>query len=171
MTPRVLSVIFLSLIILKGLASARGGGRKLFSVAAGLSPVGIPLAAAFVFGSRRMLLGMPVFLSAALLASFARTLVRPPSMAERFARLQADDLSGEEILYCRKVTIVWCGFFVFNGAVASISMAGSPALWALYNGGLSYLLMGLLFVGEYLFRWRRFPHRADLRRLLFGRRP
>jgi uncharacterized membrane protein len=51
------------------------------------------------------------------------------------------------------VTQVWCGFFVVNGTVAAATaLWGSEATWALYNGGIAYGAMGLLFMGELMIR-------------------
>jgi uncharacterized membrane protein len=52
--------------------------------------------------------------------------------------------------YCRKAAIVWCVFFVFDGAVSLVTVfLGSDIIWGIYNGGITYILMGLIFVGEY----------------------
>ena len=65
------------------------------------------------------------------------------------------DLAPAAVAYTRRVTQVWCGFFVFNGAVSlGTALWGSPAAWALYNGLLAYVLMGVLFGGEWLLRQR-----------------
>jgi uncharacterized membrane protein len=52
------------------------------------------------------------------------------------------------------VTQVWCWFFSVNGAIAlATALWASPAIWTLYNGLIAYLVMGLLFAGEYVVRW------------------
>jgi len=53
----------------------------------------------------------------------------------------------------RRVTQIWCGFFILNGATAAI-LAGLQYYdwWAAYTGILSYVLMGLLFAGEWVYR-------------------
>lgn len=97
----------------------------------------------------------PVFVNASLLALFGVTLRRPPSMAERLARLKEPDLPPHAVAYTRKVTWAWCGFFLVNGAVAAaVTVLGDDRQWALYNGGLAYLLMGLFAGAEYLVRLR-----------------
>jgi len=96
----------------------------------------------------------PVIVSLVLLGVFGVSLYRPPSMIERFARLQTPDLPAHAVAYTRKVTWVWCGFFVVNGTIAGVSVFASDKLWALYNGLISYLLIGLLLAGEYLIRVR-----------------
>jgi uncharacterized membrane protein len=47
------------------------------------------------------------------------------------------------------------GFFVINGTIAAALTLWAPlAWWTLYNGLIAYLLMGLLFAGEWLVRQR-----------------
>jgi uncharacterized membrane protein len=97
----------------------------------------------------------PVLVNGALLVLFAVTLRHPPSMAERLARLKEPDLPAHAVAYTRKVTQAWCGFFLVNGALAALTAAlASDQVWALYNGGLAYALMGLFAGGEYLVRLR-----------------
>jgi uncharacterized membrane protein len=95
----------------------------------------------------------PVMVSATLLAVFAYSLIVPPSMVERLARLREPDLSTSAIWYTRRVTQVWCLFFLFNGVLALITaLWASAAVWTIYNGFIAYLLMGLLFAAEYCVR-------------------
>lgn len=97
----------------------------------------------------------PVLISVIMLCLFAYSLIFPPSFIERIARLSESELPLQAVFYTRRVTQVWCVFFVFNGGVAlATALWASPAVWSLYNGVISYLLMGLLFAGEYLVRLR-----------------
>jgi uncharacterized membrane protein len=96
----------------------------------------------------------PVLVNLALLGVFAYSLIFPPSMIERFARTREPNLPGEAVGYTRRVTQVWCLFFCVNGALALITaLWASSATWMLYNGLIAYLMMGLLFAGEYFTRW------------------
>ncbi len=97
----------------------------------------------------------PVIISATMLAVFAYSLVNPPSVIERLARLTDPNLPPHAVAYTRRVTQVWCGFFAFNGTVALITaLWANDHIWALYNGLISYGLMGVLFAGEWLLRQR-----------------
>ncbi len=97
----------------------------------------------------------PVLISASLLVMFAWTLKHPPSMIERLARLQDPELPPQGVTYTRRVTQVWCLFFLLNGSVSLLTtLWGSDAVWALYNGLIAYLAMGLLFAIEWLVRQR-----------------
>ena len=74
---------------------------------------------------------------------------------ERLARLQEPDLPPEGVRYTRKVTWAWCGFFIVNGGIAAwTALYADLAAWTLYNGCISYLLMGLMFAVEWLCRRR-----------------
>jgi len=97
----------------------------------------------------------PLFMNIAMFALFFGSLLRPPSVVEQIARVSDPDLPERAVAYTRKVTMVWCAFFVFNGSMAlSTVLFGDLAIWAFYNGFVSYALMALLFAGEYLLRHR-----------------
>jgi uncharacterized membrane protein len=101
----------------------------------------------------------PVLVNAGMLELFAWSLHSPPSLVERLARLQHPDLPPEGVRYTKRVTLVWCLFFIINGGIALITaLWGSMAVWTLYNGLIAYLLMGILFAGEYIVRKRTQPH-------------
>lgn len=101
----------------------------------------------------------PVFANAAVLLLFSWSLYSPPSLIERIARIQHSDLPPEGVVYTRRVTQVWCLFFIINGAIALVTaLWGSFEIWSLYNGLIAYLLMGILFAGEYIIRMRTQKH-------------
>lgn len=100
----------------------------------------------------------PVLLSLGLAGLFAYSVLRPPSIVERIARLREPDLTVDAVPYLRGVTLAWIAFFLLNAALsAATALSGSLELWTLYNGLLSYLLMAALFAGELIVRgyWRR----------------
>lgn len=97
----------------------------------------------------------PVLVNAAFLAAFGYSLVSGMPMIERLARLREPELPPAAIVYTRRVTQAWCVFFVLNGAAAlGTALYASEAVWSLYNGVISYALMGLMFGGEFLLRMR-----------------
>lgn len=107
---------------------------------------------AIIFNSPEFLKAMPVVINLNFLILFLISLKKPPTMIERFARLQDKSLPDHAIEYCRNVTIVWCFFFVFNGSIALWTVFQNNEIWALYNGFISYILIGLLFSIEFLIR-------------------
>lgn len=97
----------------------------------------------------------PVAISAMFLAVFAWSLYRGPPIVERLARLREPDLPPAGVAYTRRVTQAWCAFLAANGMIALATVfAASDETWALYNGFVSYLLIGVMFSGEWLLRRR-----------------
>lgn len=94
----------------------------------------------------------PVLVNAGLLLAFVWTLVYPPTVIERLARLREPALPPSGVRYTRYVTWVWVAFFAINGSIAAATLWAEDHIWAIYNGLISYLLIGALFLGEFLFR-------------------
>ena len=95
----------------------------------------------------------PVAVNAVLLGVFSSSLLKPPSVIERMARLKIPELSARQVSYTRSVTKVWCAFFLLNGLTAlATALWTSAEVWALYNGVISYILVGCLFAVERLAR-------------------
>ena len=100
----------------------------------------------------------PVLVSLSLLAFFAVTLFHGESFAFRMASLADKSLMVSPSLnavrrYCRKVTIAWCIFFSVNAFIALLTVfVESDKIWSLYNGLISYILIGIIFIVEYLVR-------------------
>jgi uncharacterized membrane protein len=95
----------------------------------------------------------PVFINGIMLALFGSSLRRGRPVIERIARLQHPDLPATGVRYTRKVTQVWTGFFLCNGLTAAALALWAPwSWWAAYTGFISYILIGLLFAGEWLLR-------------------
>lgn len=60
--------------------------------------------------------------------------------------------------YTRTLTLVWCCFFMVNGAVAVLLALVAPLrTWSWYTNVLNLPLVVLMFGGEYLVRRWRFP--------------
>lgn len=95
----------------------------------------------------------PVLTVSLFLAVFLISLFRTP-MVEVFARRMGERLDEKGIAYCRKVTIAWVVFLTLNLGVTVWTVFLSREAWVLYNGCISYLLMGLMFLGEFIIRKR-----------------
>ena len=97
----------------------------------------------------------PVLVNLSLFVLFALSISHPPTIAEKFARIRKKNLSPRIISYTRKVTLVWCGFFLASATVALItSLWASTEIWAIYNGLVSYCLIAIIFIIEYVIRLR-----------------
>ncbi|MDX7990546.1 DNA gyrase subunit B [Xenorhabdus sp. Reich] len=121
-----------------------------------LSITGIILGLASLFlRDHQLLMYYPVVVNAVLLALFGGSLRYGPPIIERMARFKEPDLPPEGVVYTRKVTYIWCLFFLFNGSVAlGTCLYNDMNLWTLWNGMVSYLFIGLLLAIEWLVRQR-----------------
>ena len=146
------------------------GGARLVAVGRldtkhllGLLGIATFCALAWWAGSRFQLVKLyPLFVSMVGGSYALWTLAYPPSAAERLVRLSnpTERFDDRKTTYTRRVTAMWAIFFIANGAVATYTaMHTSTGVWAMYNGLVSYLLIGALLGGEYLFRlWYRKRH-------------
>jgi uncharacterized membrane protein len=107
-----------------------------------------------ITGSDAGLLMYPVLMNALMFLLFFGSWLKPPTVIETLARMRDPQLPHRAIAYTRKLTLVWCAFFVVNGSIALMTLALSREVWTLYNGLISYLLLGALFFGELIFRRR-----------------
>lgn len=149
--PRLLAGCLLVLAIAKLVFNRLFGlpvGNTGWLLLAAVIATAVTLASGSVLGLKCY----PVLVNGLMLVLFGISLWHPPSMIERFARFQNPELPVEAVSYTRKVTWVWCGFFAVNGSIATATVFASEWVWALYNGLLAYVFMGVLLVGEYALR-------------------
>ncbi|MBQ3837338.1 MAG: AMP-binding protein [Treponema sp.] len=150
-------VLFLSAT---GNASKGRGGRRKLNPKNLISSIFFLLAgtACFATNSALFLKLYPLAVCGTFFFVFAMSLASPPNIIFRFATLQDKSILGSPFkgrveAYCKKVTLVWCGFFILNSlAAAWTAFYGSERAWAVYNGGLSYIIMGLIFAVEFFIR-------------------
>ena len=148
-SPRWIALLLVAL----ALARAWVTRESFWLVAAALAGV---LAVAGALGDQWGPLKLyPALVNLVMFGLFAMSLWRGPSVVERLARVRDPDFPPAAVVYTRRVTQVWCGFFVVNGLIATATaLWASAGVWALYNGLLSYVAMGLLMGGEWLVRRR-----------------
>jgi uncharacterized membrane protein len=81
-------------------------------------------------------------------------------MISWFARLvRGTEVPADLARYARCSTVVWTAFFVSMAAVsAALAVLATPHTWSVFTNGIDYLLVGALFVGEYVFRRVRYGH-------------
>lgn len=95
----------------------------------------------------------PAVMAAIAFAVFAVTLSRA-SLLEAFARVVGEKLDVRGTVYCRVVVWVWTCFLATHFVVTVLTIFASDRIWVIYNGLVAYLLMGGLFVGEWIVRRR-----------------
>ncbi len=151
--PRSMSLLLAGLFLLRFLLR-----RRLGKPAGEVEPLLVLICAIFLLAAALVnqtswLLAYPVFVSLLFFSVFAFSLIYPPTVVERLARLEDPDLPPKGVIYTRKVTQVWIGFFLANAGLSLLTIwYGDRWLWSLYNGCISYVLMGLLMLGEMAIR-------------------
>jgi len=114
---------------------------------------------ALVFHSNISLQYYSVVSSLFFFSLFAASLFQEQTIVERLARRVDPDLPPSAVHYTRRVTQAWCVFCLANTIVTLLCIATSEEAWAIYNGFIAYILVGLMFAGEWLIR-RRVMKRA-----------
>lgn len=159
---RYLGIALLFVLLLRYRGRARWLASGMNRWTWGIAIAASCFAAIVWWSNDELLLRMyPALLNVIGLMFFGHTLLYPPSMIERFARLQGNALSADGVRYTERVTWVWCAFFLCNGLAATYTaLYSTREVWVLYNGLFAYCLMGVLFAGEWLVR-RRFISRES----------
>lgn len=148
-SARAVSLLVVALCVARFLTLKNAAGRgALWLLTATLAAAGFTLITDSALGVK----SYPVLMNLVALAGFAYSLKYPPTVIERLARLKHPELPAEGVRYTRKITIVWCWFFVINASIATATLLLSDRIWALYNGLVAYLAMALLLGGERLLR-------------------
>ncbi len=151
-----LFIVFLGFIYL--LLATGGKNKKNLRL---LVSAGILLLAGlicFVTGKTLFIKLYPVLMNVIFLFTFGSTLFFPPNICFRFATLAQKNLPRSHIArrvenYCFKVTVIWCVFFILNGITALYTvLLNNDKMWSIYNGGIAYILMGILFAVEFIVR-------------------
>ncbi|WP_205994055.1 hypothetical protein [Paraburkholderia sp. Ac-20347] len=165
-SPRLVGLMLLALLWLQRVAGTGAIAAQLRKLTPVDWAVAITLnlaSVAIVFtDSARIMRLYPAFVNLGLLVAFGATLVKGPSMIEKFAQRTYPEPPAHIVRYTRRVTQLWCAFFAANGAFSAwTAFAWPPKLWSLYNGALAYALIGLLIVGEIAWRkWIMLPRAA-----------
>lgn len=118
------------------------------SAITGISLVGLSI----LFKQHGWMTFYPVVVNLCMLIVFASSFKQPQTIIERLARLQEPNLPESGVAYTRKVTAIWCAFFIINGLIALYTCFQPLEVWTLYNGLISYLLAGTLMGTEWVVR-------------------
>jgi uncharacterized membrane protein len=98
----------------------------------------------------------PALADLAYLTIFTSSFLVPPPLADYFIEIFdrgiKDRIPRPQFeRYCFRATLVWCVFFVLDGAIALLTVFfGSDIIWAIYNSGITYVIMGFIFFGEFI---------------------
>lgn len=83
---------------------------------------------------------------------FFSSLFTKETIIQKFAKACGDKLEKPAWIYTRNLTYIWCIFLFANLLISIWTIFLSDKIWILYNGCISYVLIGLLFGVEYIVR-------------------
>ncbi len=153
--PAAMALILLALAVTRLALWGRLPGDRLLLVTGIVAMVAVAVIT-LLSNSKEGLRYYPVVINAAMLVLFAWSLTQPRTIIERLARLFEPELPPEGVAHTRQATWAWCVFFTLNGSIALwTAIAASWEIWTLYNGLIAYILMAMLFAGEYALRQHR----------------
>ena len=149
--PIALVLLGLALIGMRLLGMRKNTDVKIWEIAFLIASFG--LAGMLFLNAEAAVQAYPVVVSLSAASVFGLSLWHPPTMAERIACLTETYLPPGGVIYSRRVTVVWVAFLLVNALISTeLSIWGTLAQWALWNGLVSYLLIGALFIGEMVVR-------------------
>lgn len=147
--PRYVGLVAAMVYLLRTLIMAKTWRTRLLATSA---LAGFTLAV-WVTNSEYLLTLIPALISLIALVAFTHSYLEPPTIPAKFALKSLGTLSADQLQYTNKVTLVWMAFFIVNGSIALYTaLFCSREVWTLYNGFISYLLIGSLFLLEFCYR-------------------
>lgn len=147
--PSVLALALVSLTLLRVYFSKNKVSPPLIKIV-GINA--ILLLSFSVFANSALLLKLyPVVMSFSFFSVFIYSIFKAPAVITLIASARGK-ITENAVIYTRKVTMVWCCFFILNGLIALWTVFQSDEYWTLYNGVISYILMGILFACEWIVR-------------------
>ena len=103
-------------------------------------------------GSERVLVIIPVLVKALRLVLFAGSLSSKEPLLIRVVRARGTPVGEHATRYLTRLTAIWAGFFLLNGLVSVWTTTSSIEIWTIYNGVISYLIIGVLASIEWIYR-------------------
>ena len=112
-------------------------------------------AMALIKGHPAAFLFYPVAASIFAAACFITSSLSSKCLIERIASRMETEIPEQALAYCRKVNHGWSIFLLANALIAlSLASTAQIKYWALYNGLISYVLIGIFFFIEFIIRCR-----------------
>ena len=74
------------------------------------------------------------------------------TIIQKFAKMVDGELNDAALQYTRNLTYLWSIFLFCNFLASTATIFMSDKVWMLYNGCISYLLVGTFFAIEYIVR-------------------
>lgn len=94
----------------------------------------------------------PVIVNFVLFCIFFGSTFSEETVIQKMAKLMEPNIKPKALEYTRKLTYIWSIFMLANFFISLATVFMSEKVWAIYNGFLSYMLVGGFFIIEYMVR-------------------
>ncbi len=95
----------------------------------------------------------PIVVNFLIFLTFFLSLFSEETIIQKFAKIAEKGILKEPVkIYTRKLTYIWCIFLFLQFLLSIITCFMSDEIWMIYNGCLSYVLLGCFFAIEYAIR-------------------
>ncbi len=107
----------------------------------------------FYFSKIELLKLYPILANLFIFLIFFVSIFQKETIIQKIAKkCEGGELDSFTLTYTRNLTYVWCVFLAINVLLAIITAFMSDKIWMLYNGCISYILLGIFFLVEYIIR-------------------
>lgn len=83
---------------------------------------------------------------------FFSSLFMKETVIQKAAKVMDGELTDKVREYTRKLTYIWCVFTFLNFIISVVTIFMPDKYWIWYNGFISYILVGVMFIAEYIVR-------------------
>ena len=95
----------------------------------------------------------PVVMNFCIFMMFFTSVFSEETIIQKFARLsEGKELDPKTKNYTKNLTYIWCVYLLFQFLVSFATLFMSDKVWMIFNGCVSYILLGIFFAVEYVFR-------------------
>ncbi len=94
----------------------------------------------------------PAVVNFSIFMIFFSSLFANETVIQKFARMAEGELHPKVRVYTKNLTYLWCVFLFVQFALSVWTIFLPDRVWMIYNGCVSYILLGVFFAVEYIFR-------------------
>ena len=158
-------------VVLSHLIIKRDSARSAWGMLLSICVLAALVTIALYWGPTYALFLPPIAINLSLLIIFGRTLLPGHEpLISRLSRVLRGSLPDQLGVYTRRLTWLWTG--VFAGLLLEsvlLTVYAPLEVWSLFTNILNYLLLAVLFLGEYVYRvlrFRKYSHASPLQIVL-----
>lgn len=94
----------------------------------------------------------PVVVDFLFFLVFFSSIFQKETVIQKMAKAMEPDIKPKALEYTKNLTYIWSVFMFLNTFIALVTVFMPKRIWIIYNGFISYMLVGMIFVIEYIVR-------------------